>query len=170
MQRTCGRVSFDESFTKIYEVPSLDDYTDAEYEATWRTEADDKTAEMELIKTLLVVRNHAGAIPQHLEESEQLTTRGIETVCSFESQQEALSSKNLVISSVLNAQEANLLKLEDTSTSTPNSSTTATEEDIKNASLAYSKRAVDTAIIRGAMDAAFVRQICTQNSDALLMK
>ena len=169
MQRTCGRVSFDESFTKIYEIPSLDDYTDAEYEATWRTEADDKTAEMELIKTLLVVRNHAGAIPQHLEESEQLTTRGIETVCSFESQQEALSSKNLVISSVLNAQEASLLKIEGTSTPNSSSSTT-TEEDIKNASLAYSKRAVDTAIIRGAMDAAFVRQICTQNSDALLMK
>lgn len=148
------RISFEERI-KICEVPSLDDYTKAEREAIWRTKADDKINEMELVKTLLIVRNHGGTIPQDIQDSKQLTTRGIEAVCSFEIQQGALSSKNLVISSVLKAQEAILLNIEDKST--PNSSIAAIEEDIKNASLAHSKRALDIAIIHGAMDAAFVR-------------
>lgn len=161
-QRAHRRVSFDER-NKICEVPSLDHYTKAEREAIWRTKADDKINKMELVKTLLIVRKHGGTIPQDIQESEQLTTRGIEAVCSFENQQEALSSKNLVISSVLKAQEAILLNIEDKST--PNSSIAAIEEDIKNASLAHSERALDIAIIHGAMDAAFVRRFCNQNSD-----
>ena len=154
------RVSFEERI-KISEVPSIDDYTDAEYEATWRTKADDKINEMELVKTLVIVRNNGGIIPQDIQESKQLTTRGIEAVCSFEIQKGALSSKNLVISSVLKAQEANLGKIEDTST--PNSSITAIEEDIKNASLKYSEGATTVAIIRGAVDATFARRFCTRS-------
>ena len=143
----------------MYEVLSLDDYTDAEHEATWRTEADAKITETELIKTLLIVRNHDdGTIPQNIEESEQLTIRGIETISSIETRQEAMSSKNLVINSVLDAQ--------DTVTSPHSSTGNTAEEYIKNASLQCSESAISIAIVRGAMDAAFVRQFRTENSDA----
>ena len=143
---TTKRVSFSDGADQTYEVPSHLDYSDAEYAATWRTEDEEKASETELVKTLQLARGHNGSIPQDLEKADQMTTRGIEAMCSQALYQQLSTSKELCIASVIRAQSSKMLN-------------NNRQEVIKRASLTHSEDASNNAIARGAMDAAFVRRI-----------
>ena len=142
---TAKRVSFSD-VSDTYEVPSHLDYSDAEHAATWRTEDEEKASETELVKTLQIARGHNGSIPQDLEKADQMTTRGIEAMCSQALYQQLSTSKDLCIASVIRAQSSKMLN-------------NNRQEVIKRASLTHSEDASNNAIARGAMDAAFVRRI-----------
>lgn len=141
------RVSFSDGADQIGEVLSHTDYTDAEYEASWRTVEEERASQAELVQTLLLARNHQGTIPQNLLQRLQLTTRGIESLCAEGSHQELLSSKELHMDAVLLAQETSLRNDE---------AVTECQEAIKRASLSHSEEASNKAIRQGTMDAAFV--------------
>ena len=152
---TAKRVSFSD-VSDTYEVPSHLDYSDAEHAATWRTEDEEKASETELVKTLQIARGHNGSIPQDLEKADQMTTRGIEAMCSQALYQQLSTSKDLCIASVIRAQSS---KIKQTGDASPHSINENRQEVIKRASLTHSAGASSNAIIRGAMDAAFVRRI-----------
>lgn len=137
-------------------MPSHVDYTDVEHAATWRTEDEEKASETEIVRTLQIARGHNGTIPQDLEKAEQMTTRGIEVMCSHALYQELSASKDLCIASVLRVQDIKATQEGDGSLRRSNNTR---QEAIKRASLTYSEGASNSAITRGAMDAAFVRRI-----------
>ena len=154
---TTKRVSFSDGADQTYEVPSHVDYSNAEYSATWRTEDEEKASETEIVKTLQIARGHNGSIPQDLEKAEQMTTRGIEAMCSQALYQQLSTSKDLCIASVIRAQSS---KIKQTAgDASPHSINDSRQEVIKRASLTHSEGASRNAITRGAMDAAFVRRI-----------
>lgn len=153
---TAKRVSFSDGADQTVEVPSHVDYSDAEYSATWRTEDEEKASETEIVKTLQIARGHNGSIPQDLEKAEQMTTRGIEAICSQALYQQLSTSKDLCIASVIRAQSTQIKQTGDAS---PHRINDNRQEIIKRASLAHSAGASNNAITRGAMDAAFVRRI-----------
>ena len=138
--------SFSNGAGRTCEVPSHVDYTDVEYEATWRSEDEDKASQTEIVKTLQIARRHNGSIPQDLEKAEEMTTRGIEAMCSQALYRQLSTSKDLCIASVIRAQSSKMLN-------------NNRQEVIKRASLTHSEDASNNAIARGAMDAAFVRRI-----------
>lgn len=141
------RVSFSNGADKIGEVLSHTDYTDAEYEASWRTAEEERANQAELVQTLRLARHHQGTIPQDLLQRLQLTTRGIESLCAEGSHQELMSSKELHMDAVLHAQETSLRN---------EKAVTECQEAIKRASFSHSEEASNNAIRQGTMDAAFV--------------
>ena len=143
---TAKSVSFSDGADRTNEVPSHADYSDAEYAATWRSEDEEKATQKEIVKTLQIARGHNGSIPRDLETAEQVTTRGIEAMCSRALFQQLSTSKDLCIASVIHAQSSEMLN-------------NNRQEVIKSASLTHSQGASNSAIVRGAMDAAFVRRI-----------
>ena len=150
------RVSFSDGQDRTYEVPSHVDYSDTEYQATWRTQEEEEACETEIVKTLQIARGHNGSIPQDLEKRGQLTTRGLEAMCSQALYQELSSSKDLCIASVILAQESKAKQAGDGGSLHGSNDR---QEAIKRASLTHSEGASNNAITRGAMDAAFVRRI-----------
>ena len=63
--------------TRIYLIPTLDELTQTEYNACYRTPQDENESQDHLVKTITTARQHeGGTIPRRLQD--QLTTRGIE--------------------------------------------------------------------------------------------
>ena len=143
------KVSFLELPDRVQDVPAIDDYTDEEYQGTWQTDEDDKSCQTEIIKTARLARDNDGTIPQGLEESEQVTSRGIEGICAGAAQvQQLFEAKQSVIDAVLNEQERQ-----------ENQGATALDgEAIMRASKANSSRSSAEALARAAEDAAFALQ------------
>ena len=143
------KVSFLELPDRVQDVPAIDDYTDEEYQGTWQTDEDDKSCQTEIIKTARLARDNDGTIPQGLEESEQVTSRGIEGICAGAAQvQQLLEAKHSVIDAVLNEQERQENQ----------GATTLDCEAIMRASKANSGRSSAEALARAAEDAAFALQ------------
>ena len=143
------KVLFQELPDRVQDVPAIDDYTDEEYQGTWQTDEDDKSFQAEIIKTALLARDNDGTIPQGLEESEQVTSRGIEGICAGAAQvQQLLEAKHRVIDAVLDEQERQENQ----------GATTLDCEAIMRASKANSSRSSAEALARAAEDAAFALQ------------
>ena len=150
------KVSFLESPDQVQDLPAIDDYTDEEYEGTWQTEDDDTKCQTEIIKTARLARDNNGAIPLCLEESERVTSRGIEGICAGAAQmQQLLDAKQGVIDAVLDEQQRQLNQ----------GATTLDEEAIMRASTATSRRSSVEALARAAEDAAFALREARMMSD-----
>ena len=143
------KVLFQELPDRVQDVPAIDDYTDEEYQGTWQTDEDNKSSQTEIIKTARLAWDNDGTIPQDLEESEQVTSRGIEGICAGAEQvQQLLEAKHSVIDAVLDEQERQ-----------ENQGATALDgEAIMRASKANSSRSSAEALARAAEDAAFALQ------------
>ena len=100
------QVSFTASPARVQNVPTVDDYTDKEHEATWQTEEDDTNCQSEIIRTVRIARGNNGSISQCLEQSEQVTSRGIEAICAGPAELQHLRiAKQSAIDAVLDEQE-----------------------------------------------------------------
>ena len=142
------QVSFMDSPAQVQNVPTIDDYTDEEYEGTWQTEEDGTTSQSELLRTVKIARANHGSICQRLEESEQVTSRGIEAICAGSGQvRHLLSVKRSVIDAVLDEQE----RLDELGAS----DTEVIAEAIMRASEEHSRLSSARALARAAEDAAF---------------
>lgn len=88
--------------TRVYLVPTLDEYTDEEIDNIWITEEEDIASQRDLIKTIEILRRNNGAIPRNLQDI--YTARGI----GVANQKEAAQRKALKMShidAVLDAQD-----------------------------------------------------------------
>jgi len=140
---TAKRVWFLDSPDVVQDVPAVE-----EYEGTWQTEDDRKKCQSEIIKTALLARDSDGSISPSLEQSEQVTTRGIEAICAGATRvQELLSAKNSVICAVLDEQQRQEMR----------GATTLDDVAIMVASVAAnSGRFSAEALARASEDAAYV--------------
>lgn len=62
--------------TRIFLIPTADELSLKEFEATYRTHEDEIKTQREIVKTIMAVRQNNGQIPDELQD--ELTTRGIE--------------------------------------------------------------------------------------------
>ena len=86
--------------TRVYLVPTLNEYTDEEIDNIWITEEEDIASQRDLIKTIELLRRNNGAIPRNLQDI--YTARGID--CQKEAaQRKALKMSH--IDAVLDAQD-----------------------------------------------------------------
>ena len=86
--------------TRVYLVPTLNEYTDEEIDNIWITEEEDIASQRDLIKTIELLRRNNGAIPRNLQDI--YTARGID--CQKEAaQRKALKMSH--IDAMLDAQD-----------------------------------------------------------------
>ena len=145
------QVSFTASPDRVQNVPTIDDYTDKEHEATWQTEEDDTNCQSEIIRTARIARDNQGAISQRLEQSEQVTSRGIEAICAGPAELQHLRiAKQSAIDAVLDEQERqDALGASDAD---------AIAEAIRRAPEEHSRGSSAQALARAAEDAAFAHR------------
>ena len=89
--------------TRVYLVPTLNEYTDEEIDNIWITEEEEIASQRDLIKTIELLRRNNGAIPRNLQDI--YTARGIDCIAD---QKEATQRKALKMShidAVLDAQD-----------------------------------------------------------------
>jgi hypothetical protein len=89
--------------TRVYLIPTLDEYTDEEINNTWITKEEEIVSQRDLIKTIEILRQNNGAIPKNLQDI--CAARGIDHIAN---QQEAARRKALKMShidAVLDAQD-----------------------------------------------------------------
>ena len=90
--------------TRIYLIPTLDELTQPEYDAYYRTPQDEKESQDHLVKTITTARQHeGGTIPRRLQD--QLTTRGIEHMTCSNRMRRRSEIKKRVVNAVLDEQD-----------------------------------------------------------------
>eukprot|EP00563_Minutocellus_polymorphus_P020608 CAMPEP_0197726924 /NCGR_PEP_ID=MMETSP1434-20131217/17709_1 /TAXON_ID=265543 /ORGANISM="Minutocellus polymorphus, Strain CCMP3303" /LENGTH=193 /DNA_ID=CAMNT_0043312979 /DNA_START=101 /DNA_END=682 /DNA_ORIENTATION=+ len=90
--------------TRIYLVPTLNELTQEEYDACYRTSEDEKESQDHLVKTITTARQHGGVdIPRNLRD--QLTTRGIEHMACSSRMRQRSAIKKRVVNAVLDEQD-----------------------------------------------------------------
>ena len=90
--------------TRIYLIPTLDEFTQSEYDAYYRTPQDERESQDHLVKTITTARQYEGGnLPQDLQV--QLTTRGIEHMTCSTRMLRRSENKKRVINAVLDEQD-----------------------------------------------------------------
>ena len=85
-------------------IPTLDELTQPEYDAYYRTPQDEKESQDHLVKTITTARQHeGGTIPRRLQD--QLTTRGIEHMTCSNRLRRRSDIKKRVVNAVLDEQD-----------------------------------------------------------------
>jgi hypothetical protein len=103
-QQTKGRSLRFSRRTKLYLIHTLDELTQAEYDAYYRTPEDEKESQDHLVKTITTARQHeGGTIPRRLRD--QLTTRGIEHMTCSNRMRRRSEIKKRVVNAVLDEQD-----------------------------------------------------------------
>lgn len=134
--------------TKIYLIPSLSEYSDDEMDACWISEEDNKISQADLTTTILLCRQHNGSIP--VDRQDDLTTRGIEYLCTQAAMERRKVTRHTHINAVLDEQDDQWDK-----------HATAVEdqvEAIQQVSSTWSAQSTNEAIARAAQDEAFLRR------------
>ena len=90
--------------TRIYLIPTLDELTQTEYDACYRTPQDEKESQDHLVQTITTARQHEGGnIPRDLQD--RLTTRGIEHMTCSNRMRRRSEIKKRVVNAVLDEQD-----------------------------------------------------------------
>ena len=91
--------------TKIYLVPTADELSPEEFEATCRTPQDEIKTQQELVITIMIARQNNGQVPHELQD--ECTTRGIEHMAYDDNghSQRRKAAKKQVIDAVLDEQD-----------------------------------------------------------------
>ena len=91
--------------TKIYLIPTADELSPEEFEATYRTPQDEIKTQQELVTTIMIARQNHGQVPHELQD--EYTTRGIEHMAYDDNghSQRRKAIKKQVIDAVLDEQD-----------------------------------------------------------------
>jgi hypothetical protein len=135
--------------TRIYLVPTLDEYSEEEYIACWRGDREEKSSQDDLVATVQVARKHSSSIPP--TSTDVMTTRGIEHLCSPHAMKRRTSRRKEYLDAVLDEQDRQWA--DDTDR------TEKGRQAIRAIGMAQSKDSAELAIARAAEDAIFVKRM-----------
>ena len=135
--------------TRVYLVPTLDEYSEEEYIACWRGDHDEKSSQDDLVATVQVARKHSSSIPP--TSTDVMTTRGIEHLCSPHYMKLRTSRRKAYLDAVLDEQDRQWA--DDTDR------TEKGRQTIRAVGVAQSKDSKELAIARAAEDANFVKRM-----------
>lgn len=133
--------------TTIYLIPPLSEYTDEEIDACWIGGEDTKISHDELTSTIMLCRQNNGSIPG--DRQDDLTTRGIEHLCTQAAIERRKAIRQTHINSVLDEQDDQWDK---------HAATVDQAHAIQEVSSTLSSQAINEAIARAAQDEAFSRR------------
>ena len=91
--------------TRVFLIPTADELSLKEFEATYRTPEDEIKTQREIVKTIMAARQNNGQIPDELQD--ELTTRGIEYLTGNDDSrvQRRKATKRQVVDAVLDEQD-----------------------------------------------------------------